>query len=263
MKPISAAVVALFSVAGLAWAPLAEAGGSHGMRADLPCPYGGAGGPNPDLWAPPPTPTSSPFNPGLVTPNTATLVGGSTIDTDQVQLGITSATQYVYYSSPIPSAGDCPGNEFTLNPNGPLEQVLTYTMASNGSVTQAGDVEVEFNYNTFVVPALATTAGTASFTMGGVTYMSSGTLLPTSTDNDFLFSSSGALKGEIVTATNGTASVVAGLPQGWTIKSSSGGGGTVAAPEIDPASAVAGLTLLAGLIAVLRSGRRRPRVAAR
>jgi hypothetical protein len=257
MKSISVAVVALYSVACLTWAPLAEAGGSHGMRADLPCPYGGAGGPNPDLWGP--TSGSSPFNPGLVTPNTATLVAGSTITTDQAELAITSAIQYVYYSSPIPPASSCPGNEFTLNPNGPLEQVLTYTMASNASVSQAGDVEVEFNYNTFSNPTLATTAGTASFTMGGVTYMSSGTLLPTSTDNDFLFSSTGALKGEIVTDSSGTASVVAGLPQGWTIKSGGGGGGTV--PEIDPASAVAGFTLLAGVLAVLRGGRRTLKVA--
>jgi hypothetical protein len=252
MKPITVAVAALCSLACLAWAPLAQAGGSRGIRADLPCPYGGAGGPNPDLWGP--TTGSSPFNPGLVTPNTATLVAGSTITTDQVELAISSAVQYVYYSSPIPPASDCPGNEFTLNPNGPLEQVMSYTMANNGSLTQAGDIEVEFNYNTFFNPTLATTAGTASFTMGGVTYASSGTLLPTSTDNDFLFSSAGVLKGEIVTDTSGTASVVAGLPQGWTIQS--GGGGTVSAPEIDPASAVAAITLFAGLLAVLRGGRR-------
>jgi len=128
-------------------------------------------------------------------------------------------------------------------------------MDDNLSVSHAGDVEVEFNYNTFFDPTLATTAGTASFTLGGVTYMSKGTLLPTTTDNDFLFNSAGVLIGEIVTASNGTASVVAGVPEGWTIKSS-GGGGTVTAPEIDPASSIAGMTLLAGLLAVSR-GRRR------
>ena len=259
MKSISAAVVALCSVACLTWAPHAEAGGAKGIRADLPCPYGGAGGPNTDLWGP--TSGSSPYNPGLVTTNTATLVAGSTITTDQDELAITSAIQYVYYSSPIPPAADCAADPFTLNPNGPLEQVLTYTMASNASISQAGDVEVEFNYNTFFDAALATTAGTASFTMGGVTYMSSGTLLPTSTDNDFLFSSTGALKGEIVTDSSGNASLVTGVPQGWTIKSSSGGGGTVSAPEIDPASAAAGITLFAGLLAVLRGGRRTLEVA--
>jgi hypothetical protein len=258
MKHTLTAIIAVCSVAAFAGVQNAEAASmGRGIRADLPCPYGGAGGPNPDLWAP--TSGSSPFNPGLVTPNTATLVGGSTIDQDQVTLAVVSAVQYVYYSSPIPSASDCPGNEFTLNPNGPLEQVMTYTMANNGSVTQAGDVEVEFNYNTFFNPTLATTAGTATFTMGGVTYMSSGGILPTGTDNDFLFSSTGVLKGEIVTDTSGAATIKAGVPDGWTIKS--GGGGTVSAPEIDPASAVAGITLLAGLLAVLRSGRRTLKVA--
>jgi hypothetical protein len=257
MKSKTAAAVALCSVACLAWVPHAEAGGAHGISADLPCPYGGAGAPNSDLWSP--IAGSSPYNPGLVTPNAATLVSGSNITQDQVSLSITSAIQYVYYSNPIPPAGNCSGDPFTVNPNGPLEQVMTWTMDNNGSLTQAGDVEVEFNYNTFFNPSLATTTGTALFTMGGVTYMSSGTLLPTSTDNDFLFSSTGTLKGEIVTDSSGTASVVAGLPQGWTIKS--GGGGTVSAPEIDPASTVAGLTLLAGLLAVLRGGRRTLRLA--
>jgi hypothetical protein len=258
MKSISAAVVALCSVACLTWAPPAEAGGAKGIRADLPCPYGGAGGPNPDLWGP--TSGTSPFNPGVVTPNTATLVAGSTITTDQAELSITSAIQYVYYTNPIPPASDCAADPFTLNSNGPLEQVMTYTMAANASVSQAGDLEVEFNYNTFFNPTLATTAGTASFTMGGVTYTSSGTLLPTTTDNDFLFSSTGALKGEIVTDSSGNASLVAGVPVGWIIKSGGGGGGTISAPEIDPASAVAGVTLLAGLLAMLR-GRRTLKVA--
>jgi hypothetical protein len=130
---------------------------------------------------------------------------------------------------------------------------MTYTMANNGLVTQANDIEVEFNYDTVFNPALATTVGTASFTMGGVTYMSTGGLLPTGTDNDFLFSSTGVLKGELVTDNTGTATLVAGVPQGWAIKS---GGGTVTAPEIDPASAIAGITLFAGLLTVLRGGRR-------
>lgn len=261
MKSIPVAVAAVFSVACLSWASLAEAGGARGISADLPCPYGGAGAPNADLWSP--IAASSPFNPGLVTPNTATLVGGSNITQDQVQLSIISAVQYVYYSSPIPPASDCSGDPFTVNPNGPLEQVMTWTLADNASVSQAGDLEVEFNYNTFSDPALATTAGTASFTMGGITYMSTGGVLPTGTDNDFLFSSTGVLKGEIVTDASGTASVVTGLPQGWTIQSSTGGGGggTVSAPEIDAASAVAGVTLLAGLLAVLRGGRRTLKVA--
>jgi hypothetical protein len=257
MKSIPVAAAAVCSVVCLAWTPHAEAAGARGIDADLPCPYGGAGAPNANAWSP--IAGSGPFNPGLVTPNAATLASGSGITQDQASLAIVSAVQYVYYSSPIPPASACSPDPFTVNPNGPLEQVMTWTMDNNASVSQAGDVEVEFNYNTFFDPALATTAGTASFTMGGVTYTSSGTFLPTSTDNDFLFSSTGALKGEIVTDVTGTASLKAGVPDGWTIKSGGGGGGTV--PEIDPASAVAGFTLLAGVLAVLRSGRRTPRVA--
>jgi hypothetical protein len=260
MKSTLVAVAAFCSVACLAWAPHAQAAGGRGISADLPCPYGGAGAPNADLWSP--IAATSPYNPGLVTPNAAALVSGPNITQDQVQLSIVSAVQYVYYSNPIPPAGNCSGDPFTVNPNGPLEQIMTWTMANNASISQAGDVEVEFNYNTEFNAALASTLGNASFTMGGVTYMSTGTVLPTSTDNDFLFSSTGALKGEIVTDSSGVASLTAGVPQGWTIKSSGGGGGgTVSAPEIDPASAVAGLTLLAGMLAVLRSGRRTLKVA--
>lgn len=262
MKRTLAAIIAVCSVAVLPCVQDAEAASmGRGISADLPCPYGGAGAPNDALWSP--IAGSSPYNPGLVTPNSATLVSGSNITQDQVTLSITSAVQYVYYSNPIPPASACSADPFTVNPNGPLEQIMTWTMANNASISQAGDVEVEFNYNTEFNAALASTLGNASFTMGGVTYMSTGTVLPTSTDNDFLFSSTGALKGEIVTDSSGNASLLAGVPQGWTIKSSSGGGGggTVSAPEIDPASAVAGLTLLAGMLAVLRSGRRTLKVA--
>ena len=97
--------------------------------------------------------------------------------------------------------------------------------------------------------------------MGGVTYMSSGTLLPTTTDNDFLFSSTGALKGEIVTDSSGNASLVAGVPQGWTIKSSVAVAARCPRRKSILASAAAGITLFAGLLAVLRGGRRTLKVA--
>ena len=254
MRLLSIASAGLCSLTFLAWAPIAGANAHRGISADLPCPYGGAGAPNPDLWSP--TSGTSPYNPGLITPYTATLVAGSTAleNGDQNQLAVTSAIQYVYYSSPIPASSACSGDPFTVNPNGPLEQVMTYTMGAT-SVSQAGDLEVGFNYNTDGVPSLATTVGTASFTMGGVTYSSTGTLLPTINNNDFLFSSTGSLLGEIVTATNGSVSLVSGVPQGWTIKTS-GGGGTISAPEIDPRSSFAGLALLAGIVAVARGSRR-------
>ena len=254
MKSLSFAFAGLCSLAFLTWVPISEAAGAKGMRADLPCPYGANPPNDPDSWSS--TGGASPFNPGLVTPNTATLVGGSSalMDGDQNDLAITSAIQYVYYSSPIPAVSACSPDPSAVNPQGPLEQVLTYTMGDNTGVSQAGDVEVQFNYNVALDPALLTTAGTASFTMGGVTYASAGTLLPASYNDDFLFSSTGALLGEIVLS-SGNASLVSGVPQGWTIKSG-GGGGTISAPEIDPRSSFAGFALLAGIIAVARGGRR-------
>ena len=108
MKSISAAVVALCSVACLTWAPHAEAGGAEGFAPICRVPTAELGDPTPILWGP--TSGSSPYNPGLVTANTATLVAGSTITTDQDELAITSAIQYVYYSSPIPPASDCAAN---------------------------------------------------------------------------------------------------------------------------------------------------------
>jgi hypothetical protein len=249
----------LISLSSLTCAPLAHAGGGRTIREDLPCPYGGAGGPNTSLWGPTSTSGSGPipYNPGVVTPFSATLVAGSTVTSDDNTLAITAATQYDYYSSAIPAASDCAADPFTLNPNGPLEQVIVYKLAAGGALgLAAGDTEVEFNYNTFSDPSLATTAGTASFTMGGITYASTGGLLPTGTLNDFLFSSSGKYLGALGTDSAGNplltpSSATSLAPGGWT----SGGGGTVSAPELDAASAISALTLAMGGLMVVRGGR--------
>jgi hypothetical protein len=68
---------------------------------------------------------------------------------------------------------------------------------------------------------------------------------------DLLFSKSGSLVGYVTDASDGTATIHSGASvPGWTQS------GAVSAPEIDPASAMAGLTLLLGGLAVLRgSGR--------
>lgn len=68
---------------------------------------------------------------------------------------------------------------------------------------------------------------------------------------DLLFSQSGSLVGYVTDASDGTATIHAGTTvPGWTES------GAVSAPEIDPASAMAGLTLLLGGLAVLRGSRR-------
>jgi hypothetical protein len=55
----------------------------------------------------------------------------------------------------------------------------------------------------------------------------------------------------VTDASNGTATIHAGTSvPGWTES------GVVSAPEIDPSSAIAGLTLLFGGLVVLRGGRR-------
>jgi hypothetical protein len=185
----------------------------------------------------------------LVTPFSATLVAGSNITADDDMLAITAATQYDYYSS-APDKSICATNPFGAS--GPLEQVIVYKLAGGNTLGLAGgDIEVEFNYNTASLP---TTAGTASFTMGGVTYKSTGGLLPTGTDNDFVFTSTGKYVGELSNSNGDPAALTANLaPQGWT--ASSGGGG-MAAPELDATSAVSALTLVMGCLMVARGGRR-------
>jgi hypothetical protein len=251
MKFACASIAALCSLASLAYAPQAQAG--HTIRADLPCPFGGGGSPGPTAaWVV--ASGASPFNPGGPTTNPATLsavLANLPEPTDEAGLTITAATQYDWYTNPIPSALSC-----TDMPNapGPIEQVIDYTLAGGSLGLAAGDTEVEFNYD----GSLNGAKGTASFVMGGVTYTSAGTTLPTGANNqnDFIFSKSGALVGALVVDPNSEiASINSGVPTGWTA-SGGGGGGTVTAPEIDPTSAIAALTLLAGGLAVLRGGRR-------
>jgi hypothetical protein len=70
-----------------------------------------------------------------------------------------------------------------------------------------------------------------------------------SATNDLLFNKAGSLIGYVTDSTSTLTLVTAtSLPADW--KSS-----TVSAPEIDPASAIGALTLLAGCLAVLRRGR--------
>jgi hypothetical protein len=246
MKYTSVAIAAVCTVISLTCAPRADAG--HTLRADLPCPYGGAGPVNPTLWSPI-SASSSPYNPGAPTANFAALVAGSNITTDSGVGGgvaITGATQYDWYANQIPSVASCSDPNAPV-PSDPIEQVINYKLAAGGTLgLAAGDTEVQFNYD----PSLASTKGIASFTMGGVTFTSNGPLLPTGTDDDFLFSASGALLGALSLDSNGNTVLTTGVPTGWTAS----GGGSVSAPEIDSAQALSGLVLLLGGLTVLRGG---------
>jgi hypothetical protein len=169
---------------------------------------------------------------------------------------IQSAIMYNWYS---------PGN---LGSQSITDQILVYTLANNtnnsgmlfnpatipslsGNPTLSGDVEIQFNY---------TTAANASFTFGGHTYSSAAGGTP---DADFLFSASGVLLGSL--SPDGSTGV--GLKCGVTATSSclgnwtiSGGSGNVSAPEINSSSAIPALTLLIGMLAVMKGRRGARRV---
>jgi hypothetical protein len=251
MKHSLVALTAICSVVGLACAPRAEAG--HGIRADLPCPYGGAGPPNPTEWSPV-TPTPSiPFNPGAPTANSAVLVSGSGITTDDFVNGfaITAATQYDWFTNPVPDATTQCTDPTSTGPQ-PVEQVIDYTLAAgNVGLPTTATQEVDFNYDS----VLNGTKGTASFALGGSTYTSTGGFLPTGTDNDFIFGKNGLFLGSMTIGSDGVSTFSSAVPLGWTCAGSCGGT-VAAAPEIDPASSIAAFTLLAGGLAVLR-GRRK------
>jgi hypothetical protein len=71
-----------------------------------------------------------------------------------------------------------------------------------------------------------------------------------STANNFIFNSNGTLFGGV--SEDGTTVIAGALPTGWSR--------VTAAPEIDPASALGALMLLAGGLAILRGARRNARV---
>jgi hypothetical protein len=197
-----------------------------------------------------PTP-SIPFNPGAPTANSAVLVAGSGITTDDFAVGfaITGATQYDWFTNPIPDAATQCTTPTSTAPQ-PVEQVIDYTLAAgNVGLPTAATEEINFNYDF----GLSGVAGTASFTLGGNTFTSIGGILPTNTDNDFIFGANGLFLGSISTD-SGSAVFSSAVPLGWTCTGSCGG--TVAAPEIDSASSMAAFTFLAGGLAVLR-GRRK------
>jgi len=254
MKYTFSALMALVSIASVTTSSLAWAGG-HGILADVPCPYGSGG----DPWTPSSAGSGS-YSPGYrptgVTNNTATLMGTSQV-INQDGLSFNSAVQYDTYAASIPPASDCAA--LSNNAPNPIEQILVYNLASgsNGNFSYAAnDSEVVFGYD----GSLASQTGNASFTMGGVTYTSTGPLLPTTTDNDFLFNSSGQLIGALVTDSGGdvTLNTTNPVPTGWTAS------GTVSpAPEIDSSLAISAFTLLAGCLAVARGGRRAMRIGSR
>jgi hypothetical protein len=144
--------------------------------------------------------------------------------------------------------GPQPGSQ-VAGPTGLVEQVIVYNLADgqslplvgapNQSFTTSGAFEVDFNYA--ATTASGCSGETAMINVGGQKYMSTNPCV--AVDNAFFFNDSG---GKLT---------LEGTPSGWTAV-----GGTVSAPEIDANSAVAGLSLMFGGLAVLLGRRRSPRV---
>jgi hypothetical protein len=145
----------------------------------------------------------------------------------------TNGTMYQYFAGPIVSAGVS---------SVPTAQVSIWTLANS-------DTEIEMN-------GWCPNGSGASFKFGGNTF--AGGCGATSPD-DLLFDKTGSVIG-FVSYANGdanspTTGSLASLV-GWTENGKALGGTTISAPEVDPASAMAAITLLLGGLAVLRGGRR-------
>jgi len=132
-----------------------------------------------------------------------------------------------------------------IGPAGITEQVIVYSLADGQSLpvlgsssqtfTTSGAFEVDFNYA--ATSATGCAGETASISVGSQKYTSVNPCV--AVDNAFFFNDAG---GKLA---------LEGTPSGW-----AAAGGVVSAPEIDTHSAIAGLSLLLGGLAVLL-GRRR------
>ena len=262
MKRTSVALLVLGSAVTLTLSLPAES--RQAIRADLPYPFGGGGPPDSTAWS---LLSGGPFEPigntGLATgvaPFEYTLASGSNIQYDQDGLPVLPyySLQNAYYAAAVPTAADTDGS---LTAPTPLAQVLYYALDSSSGLLPAGvsggSIEIQFNYDS--PPFLNVgSVGQASLTFGGATYTSNGS--PQTFENNFVFSSTGAYLGSFVEDMTTNIVTLSGsnsagnAPAGWT--SSATSTPPTSAPEIDPSSATAALTLLAGGLAMLFSGRR-------
>jgi hypothetical protein len=207
--------------------------------------------------------TSSPYslNPGVSTPFTVA-IGNDTASMllDDVQLSGASAVKYNWYAS----ATSFSQAEKQVTP---LEQVVVYNLGGSKDLVHegsqvlnlAGDTEIEFNYDDGS-PLLQSQINqnpnaSAQFTIGGITYSAdvANIYSPTS-QNDFVFSKTGAFIGALITTVDASGDTSLSLSPSlgaWT-KS----GGSVSAPEIDSSSVVTALTLLGGALVLVRGNTR-------
>jgi hypothetical protein len=230
MKHTSVALTALCSALCLICAPRAEAG--HGLRIDQGNGFGcmstyTANADSTAAFVPGGsyensvacTPDSS--NPSDLFPNGTSVNDAGTFN---ALFTATGGEMFQYYTGAIQAV--------------PNAQVAVWDLSTGPFGSQ--ETELELN-------GWCPGGSGASLKFGGNTY--TGGCGGSSTD--LLFSQSGSLVGYVTDASNGTATIHAGTSvPGWTES------GVVSAPEMDPSSAIAGLTLLLGGLAVLRGGRR-------
>jgi hypothetical protein len=254
MKNAIMGLIGLWSISAMLVVTQAEA---RGIRTDanpsnnwLPCVAGNpcatlppglefnAFGSNPTGSGPTPTVTGGPFlSPG-----------------DQSGFGTDAQTPCVTLScsdSSVDWSSTVPGVAYAASTGTVQSQVVFFNLSNNPTQFVYGPVtsldssgnpiplgtastglsawEIEFNYNAGFVPS------SASLEFGGNIYTASASVLSPSNLNEFV-------------DYNGTLHA----PPGWVESPAS-----ISAPEIDPTSAFAGFTLLAGILAVLR-GRRIP-----
>jgi hypothetical protein len=174
-------------------------------------------------------------------------------------LNASSAVEYNYYQSGLPSASQIQSLQ-------PEAQIIVYTLAGNtladglsspntnsdlpSTLKTAGDFEFEFNYSS----TLTNTTGKAQFTFDNITYSAPVSALYAG-DAPLLFSPTQGFVGSLVADTNGLVSLSNSLGD-W----KAGSSGTSAAPEIDSSSTIPALTLLAGMLLVVKGRRNSARV---
>jgi hypothetical protein len=144
----------------------------------------------------------------------------------------TSATMYQFFSGAINSGSSA---------NFPVTQVAVWDL---------GPTETEIELNGW-----CTAGPTASFKFDGNTFAGG---CSASSANDLLFNAAGKVIGYVSVDSSDVIHVnsLTGTLAGWTENGNAITGGTVSAPEIDASSSAAALTLLIGVLAVLRGGRR-------
>jgi hypothetical protein len=262
---LTAALTALSSLVCLTVAPHVEA---RGVRADIP----GAPGCQLSNWTNPQSPGQSPFIPGGVTLGSSgsdTVVTCSSNGDNSIinTVDATHTTQTTDINSFFVTNGNIGGPEYPMSPNeayvatGTTGYLATsgqlYQFVSSGSPGHAtagtmdaqvvvwtlGNSDTEIELNNWCTTG---TAG-ASVVWGTNTYTGG----CSSSTNDLLFNKAGGLVGYVNDINTLKFISATSLPADWSTKS-----GTVSAPEIDPASAIGALALLAGSLAVLRGGRR-------